>query len=131
MAFAKKCKYCDLVMIVWNDIEGKYYEKDSTEQHTKERCQEAQAKAGTHSTQQTKTQGYFKTGQDQKSEDIKTAQKERREQHRELIKNLQWNTKMLARTASLNGGVSAESILNDIGFEEYREDQSSFQDEVV
>lgn len=63
--------------------------------------------------------------QDQKSKDIKDAQAERKKQHIEFIKNLQWLTKMLAFKAEQDGGGSASEILDGIGFEEYREDQLS------
>ena len=127
MAFAKKCKYGCGQMIVWNDVEGKFFEQATNEQHTKDRCAEAQK--GSIPTQPAK--GYFKTGQDQKSEDIKAAQKERRQQHRELIKHMQVLTKALAKNIQYNGGPNAPEILDQIGYEEYREDQQSFQDEVV
>jgi hypothetical protein len=72
------------------------------------------------------------TDQDQKSKDIKAAQLERKLQHIELIKNLQWNTKMLAFKAEQDGGGSAAEILSSMGFEEFQEEQrESFMDEVV
>jgi hypothetical protein len=68
----------------------------------------------------------------QRLDDIKAAQEERKKQHIEFIKNLQWLTKMLAFKAEQDGGGSAEEILNSIGFREYQqEDKFSFQDEVV
>jgi hypothetical protein len=97
-------------------------------------------------SQQKPTTGYVRTAtapsaaghpeynevQQQKTDDIKAAQKERKRQHIEFIKNLQWNTKMLAHLNETSGGGKAEDILDAIGFEEFRqEQQESFMDDVV
>jgi hypothetical protein len=71
------------------------------------------------------------TDQDQKSLDIKAAQLERKRQHNELIKNMQWNTKMMAQLNQTNGGGDAKDILEAMGFEEFREEQRSFEDDVI
>ena len=68
---------------------------------------------------------------DQKNMDIKAAQLERKRQHVELIKNLQWNTKALATVAESNGAGSAKEILESMGFEEFREEQRSFEDDML
>jgi hypothetical protein len=122
MAFAKKCKYGCNTMIVWRDTEGKFYEQDTNEQHTKDRCAEAQGKA---SITQPATKGYFKTGQDQKSEDIKAAQLQRKKEHDELIKNMQWLTKAIAQLNETQGGGAAKEILENMGFEDYRSEQQN------
>jgi hypothetical protein len=70
-------------------------------------------------------------GQQQKSDDIKAAQLERKRQHVELIKNLQWLTKMLSFKAEQDGGGNAKDILDAMGFEEFREQQRSFEDHMI
>lgn len=87
---------------------------------------------GRHSSPQPQPQkNPIQQAVDQKSIDIKAAQQERRQQHRELIKNLQWNTKMLAFVAEQNGGGNAKEILDSMGFEEFREEQRSFEDDML
>jgi hypothetical protein len=61
--------------------------------------------------------------QEQKSLDIKAAQVQRKKEHDELIKNMQWLTKMLAFKAEQDGGGSASEILDGIGFREFQEEQ--------
>jgi polynucleotide 5'-kinase involved in rRNA processing len=129
MAFAKKCKYGCGQLIVWNDVEGKFYEQATNEQHTKDRCAEAQKGSGIISSyQKPKQQTTFS---DQKSEDIKAAQKERREQHRELIITMKNLTKAILALTTKDSNQTVGTLMDEIGFEQYREDQSSFQDEVV
>lgn len=128
MAYTKVCKYCDLVKITWDDSEGKYIEVHSKQAHTKQRCQDAQTEAG--ATKPAK-QGYFKTGQDQKSEDIKAAQKERKREHEKLMVALGNLTKAIVYLSSVQSSKSQHDVEDEIGFEQYREDQQSFQDEVV
>ena len=67
--------------------------------------------------------------QDQKSLDIKAAQIQRKKEHDELIKNMQWLTKMLAFKAEQDGGGKAQDILDDIGFREYQEEDRSLPDQ--
>lgn len=68
---------------------------------------------------------------DQKSLDIKAAQEERRVQHRELIVAMQNLTKAIIRDIAIHEHADAADILDSMGFDEYREEQRSFQDEVV
>jgi hypothetical protein len=68
---------------------------------------------------------------DQKSQEIKAAQEERRQQHRELIIAMQNLTKAIIRDIAIHEHADAADIEDSIGFDQYREDQRSFQDEVV
>ena len=63
---------------------------------------------------------------DQKSKDIKDAQVQRKKEHDELIKNMQWLTKMLAFKAEQDGGGSASEILDGIGFRQFQEEGAGF-----
>ena len=118
------CKYCHVVTLEgFNEQERKYYEKGTKTMHTQERCTEAKNRGGAGLSQT--------PNQDQKTKDIKDAQEERRVQHRQLIKNLQWNTKMLAHVVEIQGGRQAREILDEMGFEEYQEEQRSFENNVV
>ena len=69
--------------------------------------------------------------QEQKSLDIKAAQLQRKKEHDELIKNMQWLTKMLAFKAEQDGGGSANEILDGIGFREYQEEQRDFEGDMM
>ena len=71
------------------------------------------------------------TEQEQKSKDIKAAQEERRVQHRELIIAMQNLTKAIIRDIAIHEHADAADIMDSMGFDEYREEQRSFQDEVV
>jgi hypothetical protein len=69
---------------------------------------------------------------DQKSQDIKAAQEERRQQHKQLIQNMQWLTKAIIRDIAAREDSEAKDIMDSIGFEESRQDQQeSFMDDVV
>jgi hypothetical protein len=69
---------------------------------------------------------------DQKSQDIKAAQQERRQQHKQLIQNMQWLTKAIIRDIAAREDAEAKDIQDSIGFEESRQDQQeSFMDDVV
>lgn len=68
---------------------------------------------------------------DQKSQDIKAAQEERRQQHRELIIAMQNLTKAIIRDIAIHEHADAADILDSMGFDEYREEQRSFQDEAI
>jgi hypothetical protein len=130
MAYSKLCIYCKVVRLEgYNEIERKYYEQGTKQLHTRERCQEAKNRPGAGSSPGPQQQ---QQEQQTKSDEIKAAQIERKKQHLEFIKNLQWNTKMLAILAEQNGGGNAKDILDSIGFEESRqEDQSDFMNDVV
>ena len=69
--------------------------------------------------------------QDQRSQDIKAAQIQRKKEHDQLIRNMQWLTKMLAFKAEQDGGGPAKDILNSMGFEEFQEEQRSFEDDTL
>ena len=68
---------------------------------------------------------------DQKSQDIKAAQEERRVQHRELITAMQNLTKAIIRDIAIHEHADAADIEDSLGFDQYREEQRDFQDEVV
>jgi hypothetical protein len=134
MAYSKTCKYCNLVKIEWDDKEGKYFEVDSKQQHTKERCQEAQNKGGiihpqrgplTAEANRRSEQSMYEYHQaeTQKQADIKAAQLQRKKEHDELIKNMQWLTRTIAHLNETQGGGAAKEILESMGFEDYRNDQ--------
>jgi hypothetical protein len=136
MAYSKMCIYCHVVTLEgYNAEQRKYYEQGTTQLHTRERCAEARSKAGlpphTPSANPRPIQAAPTIEQNQKSADIKAAQIERKKQHVEFIKNLQWLTKMLAFKAEQDGGGSAKDILDSMGFEEYREEQRDFVDDVL
>lgn len=124
MVYSKLCNYCHVVTLEgFNEQERKYYEKGTKIMHTRERCAEAKNRGGAGLSQT--------PNQDQKTKDIKDAQEERRVQHRQLIKNLQWNTKMLAHLVEVQGGKQAREILEEMGFEEFQDEQRSFENNVV
>jgi hypothetical protein len=130
LAYAKLCRYeCGTQLLGFDEVERKYKEHPSGILHTKERCTEAKNKAGNQpkqqpQQQQNKQQTSFATDQEQRSQDIKAAQLERKRQHIEFIKNLQWNTKIQALRAEQDGGHgTAAEILDAMGFEEFREEQ--------
>ena len=128
MANPIKCKYCHVVTLEgFNEQERKYYEQGTKTMHTRERCTEAKNRGGAGLSQTLEQP----QPQDQRTKDIKDAQEERRVQHRQLIKNLQWNTKMLAHVVEIQGGKQAREILDEMGFEEYQEEQRSFENNVV
>jgi hypothetical protein len=136
MAYSKMCIYCHVVTLEgYNAEQRKYYEQGTTQLHTRERCAEARSKAGlpayTPSANPRPIQAAPTIEQNQKSADIKAAQIERKRQHVEFIKNLQWNTRMLAQLNQTNGGGDAKDILDAIGFEEYREEQRDFVDDML
>jgi hypothetical protein len=134
MANPIKCKYCHVVTLEgFNETERKYYEQGTRQLHTLERCREAKNRPGAGFTPSPNPSQAPQQQQQQqtKSDEIKAAQIERKKQHVEFIKNLQWNTKMLAIVAEQNGGGNAKDILDSIGFEESREDQSEFMNDVV
>jgi hypothetical protein len=122
MAYIRRCKYgCETQLRDFDETERKYKEHPSGILHTKERCTEAKKKLESQPKQPLQNKV---VDQDQKTKDIKDAQQERRDQHRELIKNMQWNTKMLALRAEQEGGHgTAGEILEEMGFEEFREEQ--------
>jgi len=125
MANPIKCKFCHVVTLEgFNETERKYYEQGTRQLHTLERCKEAKNRAGVGSTP-------APAPINNKSDEIKAAQIERKRQHIEFIKNLQWLTKILAFKAEQDGGGNAKDILDAMGFEEYREEQRDFMDEVV
>ena len=131
MAYAKKCIYCHVVTLEgYNEIERKYYEQGTKQLHTRERCVEAKNRSGVGSTPTPQRNGNTTLTQ-QRTDDIKAAQKERKRQHDELIKNMQWLTKAIAHLTMAQGGPSADSLLNEIGFEEYREEQRDFVDDML
>jgi hypothetical protein len=124
-----KCKYCHIVTLEgFNETERKYYEQGTKQLHTRERCQEAKNRAGVGSTP-TPTPSSAATNN--RTDEIKAAQEVRRQQHNEFIKNLQWNTKMLAILNQTNGGGDAKDILDSIGFRESRQDEPDYMDQVV
>jgi hypothetical protein len=126
MAYVRKCKYeCGTQLLGFDEKERKYKEHPSGILHTKERCTEAKNKLGTVQNQPPQN------NQDQRTKDIKDAQEERRVQHRQLIRNLQWNTKMLAHLIEIQGGKEAREILDSMGFEEFQEEQRSFENNVL
>ena len=129
MSYSKICIYCHVVTLEgYNAEQRKFYEQGTTQLHTRERCAEARSKAGlpAHTVTPSPPQPQRSTIEDQKSKDIKNAQKERRDQHRELIKNLQWNTKMLAHLVEAQTGKEARDILDSMGFEEFQEEQRNY-----
>jgi hypothetical protein len=129
MAYIRRCKYgCDTQLRDFDEKENKYKEHPSGIIHTRERCTEAKIKKEQNQNQPAPQQN---NNQDQKSLDIKAAQLERKRQHNELIKNLQWNTKALATVAESNGAGSAKDILEAMGFEEFQEEQRSFENDVI
>ena len=69
--------------------------------------------------------------QEQKSADIKAAQEERRQQHRELITAMQNLTKVIMADIASRRGDEANDIVDSMTYEQYREDKRDFQDEVV
>ena len=69
--------------------------------------------------------------QEQKSADIKAAQEERRQQHRELIIAMQNLTKAIIADIASRKGDEANDIVDSMAYEQYREDKRDFQDEVV
>ena len=68
---------------------------------------------------------------DQKSVDIKAAQEERRLQHRELITAMQNLTKAIITDIASRKGDEANDIVDSMDYDQSREDQRDFQDEVV
>ena len=68
---------------------------------------------------------------DQKSIDIKAAQEERRVQHRELITTMQNLTKAIIADIASRKGDEANDIVDSMAYDQSREDQRDFQDEVV
>jgi hypothetical protein len=120
-----KCKYCHIVTLEgFNETERKYYEQGTKQLHTRERCQEAKNRAGVGSTP-------TPTLQDQKTNDIKAAQKERRIQHGQLITAMANLTKVIVLDIAERRGVSAASLEEQIGFEQYRQDEPDYMDQVV
>lgn len=65
----------------------------------------------------------FKQQQKQKTDDIKAAQLERRNQHRELIITMKNLTKVLVAQMAKQTGETPESLEDSLGFEQYREEQ--------
>ena len=136
MAYSKICVYCHVVTLEgYNAEQRKYYEQGTTQLHTRERCAEARNKAGlpahTLSATPPKSQPPAAINQEQKSADIKAAQEERREQHRELITAMQNLTKAIMADIASRKGDEANDIVDSMAYEQYREDKRDFQDEVV
>lgn len=122
MAYTKLCVYCKVVRLEgYNSEERKYYEQGTKQLHTRERCNEAKNRSGAGST----------PAQDQKTNDIKAAQEERRQQHRELITAMQNLTRAIIRDIAIHEHADAADIEDSIGFDQSREDKFNFQDEVV
>ena len=137
MAYSKICVYCHVVTLEgYNAEQRKYYEQGTTQLHTRERCAEARNKAGlpAHSfnaTPSPQSQPSAAINQEQKSKDIKDAQEERRQQHRELITAMQNLTKAIIAEIASRRGDEANDIVDSMAYEQYREDKRDFQDEVV
>ena len=136
MAYSKICVYCHVVTLEgYNAEQRKYYEQGTTQLHTRERCAEARNKAGlpAHSLSATppKVPAATTINQEQKSADIKAAQEERRQQHRELITAMQNLTKAIITDIASRRGDEANDIVDSMAYEQYREDKRDFQDEVV
>jgi hypothetical protein len=130
MADIRRCKFgCDTQLRDFDEKENKYKEHPSGIIHTRERCTEAKRKKEQNQNQPAPQQQ--NNNQDQKSLDIKAAQLERKRQHDELIKNLQWNTRMLAHLNETQGGKMARDILEEMGFEEFEEEQRSYENNVI
>ncbi len=126
MVYSKLCTYCHVVTLEgFNEQERKYYEKGTKTLHTRERCAEAKNRAGAGLIQT------HEQAQDQKSQDIKAAQVQRKKEHDELIKNMQWLTKAIAQLNETQGGGAAKEILDAMGFREFQEEQRSFENDVV
>ena len=68
---------------------------------------------------------------DQKSIDIKAAQEERRTQHRQLMTAMQNLTKAIMADIASRRGDEANDIVDSMAYDQSREDQRDFQDEVV
>lgn len=64
----------------------------------------------------------------QKTDDIKAAQKERRQQHQEFIIAIKNLTKAMVYIQADKEGANAKDIISAMGFEEYREDQLNDSD---
>jgi hypothetical protein len=125
MAYIRKCKYeCGTQLLGFDEVERKYKEHPSGILHTKERCAEAKRKLqNQNQPQQPQQPQQQQNNQDQRSLDIKAAQVQRKKEHDQLIKNMQWLTKMLAIKAEQDGGGPAKDILESMGFEEFQEEQ--------
>ena len=135
MAYSKICVYCHVVTLEgYNAEQRKYYEQGTTQLHTRERCAEARNKAGlpAHTLSATPPKQQPATiDQNQRSLDIKAAQIQRKKEHDELIKNMQWLTKVIAQLNRNTGGGTAKEILESMGFEEFREEQRNFEDDML
>ena len=70
-------------------------------------------------------------GQDQKSLDIKAAQIQRKKEHDELITELRNLRKTIIAEIASRKGAEAQDIIDSIGFEQSREEERSFEDDVV
>lgn len=68
---------------------------------------------------------------DQKSKDIKAAQLERKKEHDELMVELRNLRKAIVAEIASRKDVEAQDVIDSIGFDQYREDQRSFEDDVV
>ena len=133
MAYSKICVYCHVVTLEgYNAEQRKYYEQGTTQLHTRERCAEARNKAGlpAHTLSATPPKPPA-INQEQKSADIKAAQEERRQQHRELIIAMQNLTKAIIADIASRRGDEANDIVDSMNYDQSREDQRDFQDEVV
>lgn len=138
MAYSKICVYCHVVTLEgYNAEQRKYYEQGTTQLHTRERCAEARNKAGlpAHSLSATPPKPQAPTttiiNQEQKSADIKAAQEERRQQHRELITAMQNLTRAIMADIASRKGDEANDIIDSMAYDQSREEQRDFQDEVV
>ena len=68
---------------------------------------------------------------DQKSVDIKAAQDERKRQHNELMIAMRNLTKAIIADIASRKGDEANDIVDSMAYDQSREDQRDFQDEVV
>lgn len=69
--------------------------------------------------------------QEQKSKDIKDAQEERKVQHDQLITAMQNLTNAIIADIASRKGDEANDIVDSMAYDQSREDQRDFQDEVV
>lgn len=132
------CDYCHVVTLEgYNAEQRKYYEQGTKQLHTRERCTEAKNKAGPLPSPPPVAKsaaggnGSNNALSQQRLQDIKDAQAVRQKQHVELIKNLQWTTKMLAHLVEAQGGREARELLESMGFEEFQEEQRSYENNVI
>ena len=133
MAYARACKYgCGTQLLGFDEEQRKYKEHPTGELHTKERCEQAKSKGG-QVLAQIKTPNLSEPSSFalQKSEDIKAAQLQRKKENDQLIIALRNLTKAILFDISRRYGDEPKQLEQDIGFEQYREDKFSFQDEVV